>query len=492
MSKLSQLKQKAYQAGKDRNWEQAISIYEQILEVEKSNPTVINELGDLFLKSGDTRQAIKHFLSAATKYRKTGLLNNSVAICKKILRHEDKNMHAHWYLAEIRSSQDLVVEGETHATAFLESGSQMSGEIQEIFQKRCLKLLELYPTSLRILEPLGQIFRTFDKKLEAGRAGCLQACLMFDAGDPDAACKMVDGLLAGTPEIRNYPEFGNWNRKINPGEATPGEMADYNSVSLGADNEEPAAEADAADEVAAEETPAADAADGPEVAADTASAPETPSSTDDAKDEDGCLVIDSDDGPDMADLIAAASREADKATETVESAEAPAEEEPAESVDLLSQILAEDSSAVLGDESKQVDTIAAEIGSVVGGGGDDDDADRLYEMGLVYLEMGLFDKACDSFETAAADDDYTIRAHEMWGVTLQRAGNPDEAVTVLNSGLQFAEVDSREYLGLRYHMGMAHEAADRPDAALEIYEDIQAKAPNFLDVGNRLRELASA
>ena len=89
MSKLSQLKQKAYQAGKSRNWELAISIYEQILEVEKSNPTVINELGDLCLKSGDTRSAIKHFLSSATKYRKTGLLNNSVAICKKILRHDE-------------------------------------------------------------------------------------------------------------------------------------------------------------------------------------------------------------------------------------------------------------------------------------------------------------------------------------------------------------------------------------------------------------------
>ena len=147
LSKLSQLKQKAYKAGKDRNWDLAISVYEQILEVEKSNPTVINELGDLCLKSGDTRQALKHFLSASNKYRKTGLLNNSVAICKKILRHDEENMHAHWYLAEIRSSQDLVVEGEGHALAFLSGSERMSAEIQEIFLKRFAKLLELYPAS---------------------------------------------------------------------------------------------------------------------------------------------------------------------------------------------------------------------------------------------------------------------------------------------------------------------------------------------------------
>ncbi len=515
MSKLSQLKQKAYQAGKNRDWGLAISIYEKILEVEKSNPTVINELGDLCLKSGDTRQAVKHFLSAATKYRKTGLLNNSVAICKKILRHDDANMHAHWYLGEIRASQDLVVEGEGHALAFLESASSAGGEIQEIFLKRCLKLLEIYPASIGILEQLSQIFRTHGKQLEASRAACLKACVVFDSGDTDAARKAVDEILVNSPELRNYPEFGTWNKRANPEAAGTGPMADYNSVSLGTGDEESTDQEPAADGPDSEgEISFSDLSmDLPENSDQSASVeptvdpgveiavvPAAPVDEDDSKDDDGCLVIDTDDGADMADLIAAATRDVEQSGEPAiasepeiapqPESEKPAPEEPAESVDLLSQILAEDSDAVLGDESKQVDTIAEEIGMVVGGGNSDEDADRLYEMGLVYLEMGLFDKACESFETAAADDDYTIRAHEMWGITLQRADRPDEAITVLTSGMQFAEADSRENLGLRYHIGMAHEAAGRPDTAVEIYEEIQAVAPNFLDTSKRLRELA--
>jgi len=55
LSKLSQLKQEAYQAGKKRDWEKAIGAYEQILELDKNNPTVINELGDLCLKAGRRR-----------------------------------------------------------------------------------------------------------------------------------------------------------------------------------------------------------------------------------------------------------------------------------------------------------------------------------------------------------------------------------------------------------------------------------------------------
>ena len=475
MSKLSQLKQKAYKAGKDRDWEQAISVYEQILELEKSNPTVINELGDLWLKSGDNRQAIKHFLSAATKYRKTGLLNNSVAICKKILRHDDTNLHAHWYLAEIRSSQDLLVEGEAHATAFLNGGEKASGEIQEIFLKRCGTLLELYPASMAIMDRLVQVFRTYDLPIESGRAGLLKAGVVYDSGDKETAQALVDGVLAASPELKNYSEFEKWNKRVNPDAAGSAPQADYNSVDL--------TDAPAADETTFSEI----SIDIPEVTAEVAAPESTATET---VDDDGCLVIDTDDDSDMAGLLAEASRELSGIDDVAQEESSP-ENDPEESIDLLAQILSEESGAARGDEAKQVDTIAAEIGNLVGGDGEDDDPARLYEMGMVYLEMGLFDKASESFEIAAVDDEYTIRAHEMWGITLQRAERPDEAIVVLTSGLQFAEANSRENLGLRYHIARAHEMADRPDTAAGIYEEILAVAPNFLDINTRLSQLSS-
>jgi tetratricopeptide (TPR) repeat protein len=484
LSKLSQLKQKAYKAGKDRDWEQAISVYEQILELEKSNPTVINELGDLWLKSGDTRQAIKHFLSAATKYRKTGLLNNSVAICKKILRHDETNLHAHWYLAEIRSSQDLLVEGEAHATAFLNGGEKASGEIQEIYLKRCGTLLELYPASLGIMDRLVKIFRTYDLPLESGRAGLLKAGVVYDSGDKDTAQALVDGILAASPELKNYSEFEKWNKRVNPDAAGSAPQADYNSVDLTDNPEAP----EIPDTPAAVETTFSDISiDIPEVTAEVAAPESTATNT---VDDDGCQVIDTDDGSDMADLLAEASREL-SGIDDVALDESSPESDPEESIDLLAQILSEESGAGQGDQAKQVDTIAAEIGNLVGGEGEDEDPARLYEMGMVYLEMGLFDKASESFEIAAVDDEYTIRAHEMWGITLQRAERPDEAIVVLTSGLQFAEMNSRENLGLRYHIARAHEMADRPDTAVGIYEEILAVAPNFLDINTRLSQLSS-
>ena len=182
MSKLSQLKQDAYQAGKKRNWSQAIALYEEILDKDKNNPTVINELGDLCLRSGDTPQAIRHFLSAAAKYRQTGLLNNAVAIYKKILRYEAENQNAHWYLAETRAGQGLAMEGEDHALHFLQHSGKVAGDIKEIFLKRCLQLLELLPESIQVQVALVQIFNMWQMPLESARSLCLLAAMAQVAG----------------------------------------------------------------------------------------------------------------------------------------------------------------------------------------------------------------------------------------------------------------------------------------------------------------------
>ena len=306
LSKLSQLKQEAYQAAKKRNWEQAVTAYERILELDKNNPTVINELGDVCLKGGDTQSAIKHFLNAAAKYRGTGLLNNAVAIYKKILRHDADNLNAHWYLAETRASQGLNVEGENHGLHFLESSGNVSGDIKEIFLKRCNQLFELYPGSDPILERLVQIFRMWKMPLEAARAACLIACRAHDAGNVDEARSSVDQVLAQTPEIRNYPEYAQWLRREPGKSGGPGAFADFGSVKL--DQDKPAAPAAANPEpAAAPRRPAPVAADEPAAAVPTVEIPVVIDNDDDLGDaDDGAISIDAD-GADFDSLIAEAT-----------------------------------------------------------------------------------------------------------------------------------------------------------------------------------------
>ncbi|MBM4130482.1 tetratricopeptide repeat protein [bacterium] len=212
--------------------------------------------------------------------------------------------------------------------------------------------------------------------------------------------------------------------------------------------------------------------------------------TRDEKDDDGCFEIDS--GEDLEALVSEAL--AKSKLRLVDPARPAPPAEPAATGrdrgnDRLSRLLNEAPTGHAGDRSAQLETITAEIGAVVGGSGQAADAERMYEMGLVYLEMGLYDQACGSFQTAAADDAFAARAHEMWGITLQRAGRLPEAISALRAGLARAAEGSRELHGLRYHLGRALEQAGRADEAAECYREIRAADPAFLDVGQRLKRL---
>ncbi len=631
LSKLGKLKKEAYQAGKKRNWPEAIAIYERILEIDKSNPTLINELGDVCLKNQESARAISHFLNAAAKYRQTGLLNNAVAIYKKILRHDAKSLNAHWYLAEIRASQGLLVEGQVHALQFLEASGNLQSDVEEIFQKRCLKLLGLFPESTEVLDRLAAVFQSSDLALEQQRVDILRACIKYDSGEEEEARAAMNGLLEQAPELCNYPEFAQWQGRVGPEEggphcadvnsldldgaagvavggvalndtpdpvqAVPSEasvdagvdqamdeaggsaddqtaltddatvaasdidrsedsgdfgavdlngstsgtstadaaddggqvevQADFGAVDLGQTADETAAEITAETVAAVEASGAVEPADDGDIAAVdsgevTASADTTEDTdSDEAKDDDGCFNIDVDFGASLDDLAEAAAAAAGKDNDETESTTAvktdevaagaavvnaaetvatvdsatsvPAKPVAAESghVDLLAEILAEEQSGEQTGPNREVDTITSEIGQMVCPDNDDDDPSSLYAKGMVYLEMGLFEQACECFERSSEAPEEALRSLEMWGIALVRSGSIAEAIKVLEGALEVPVDKAADQLGLLYQLGRAHETADHEDDARDYFERVQAVEPSFLDVGQRLATLAT-
>ena len=531
MSKLSLLKQEAYQAGKKREWVRAVSIYEQILDLDKNNPTVINELGDLCLKAGETSRGVKYFLGAAAKYRQSGLLNNAVAIYKKILRYDEENQNAHWYLAESRASQGLLVEGEEHGMVFLVKRESLSGDIKEIFLKRCVKLFDFYPNSIPIQDTLLQVFRMWNMPQEAGRCQIQLACLNWEKGEFESAKQMVSEALSQVPELVNYTEYVRW-AELTGEPARPDNNRDFNCVSLGhpeADQAEETPEIEIQDPFAAMPVPEVELSapvEPPKVdetsfgdvdfgsspmAEETFGLParipevrpveEESIPEEAAPDDSGCFNLDLGEETSFEDLIAKASEV--ESVSQVEIEEFPGieeepetvvvlPEEPPQTINLLDELLAADNEESWSSASGELKTISEEIGAQVGGDTGDNDPSSLYEMGMVYLEMGLFDQAADSFQKASCHADFAVRAYEMWGITLQRANRIDEAVAVLTDGLDVPEEGSREYLGLLYHIARAHEQGKNTDEALRIFEMIQIREPGFLDVGRRLSSLANS
>jgi tetratricopeptide (TPR) repeat protein len=515
-SKLRKLKQQAYEAGRKRDWSTAASAYAEILEADKNNPSLLNEYGDVCLKAGETVKAVRQFLAAASKYRQTGLLNNAQAVYKKVLRHDADNLNANWFLAEIRAAQGLVADGEQHALKFLAAAEEVSGEIKEIFLKRCLEIFEVYPESDVVLERVEGIFRLWDMQLEAARTGCLRACIAHRAGQVDEAAASVAQIVEKTPEISNYAEFTRWQQATGQGTAVPG-VHDVNAIDLGgADDPAPAP----APEPAAAAPPAAVPAD-PPAAAPVETAVETPAEAASAfeefldaggelelnqdgsvfgdgaadgdepmaRDDDGCISIDADDGGDfdslLADAVAGVNTVGEAAPEPEPRPEPAAGTD--EKVNLLDAILAEEGEDILrASDTEQVSTIASEIGRNLGET-QEEDPETQYQQGLVYLELGMYDQAALAFSAVADDPAHALQAREMWGLALHREGRLDEALEVLLSSLTPEADGTRAALGLRYQAGRILEELDRADEAQEHYRQVHALDAGFADVAQRLR-----
>lgn len=527
MSKVSKLKQEAYQAGKKRDWDKVIVLYERILEVEKNNPSLINELGDACLKRGDTPRALDHFLSAAEKYRLTGLLNNAVAIYKKILRFDAGNMNAHWYLAESRATQGMLGEGLVHALQFLAPAERLGAEFRAPYVKRCVRMLALFGTQAEVLARLSELFRHWAMPLETGRVKLLQACLTHASGQVAAAEQAVATLLADQPDLANYSEYQAWRRQIGEADAAVAEAGpghgDHNTIELSAPAPDRTA-AGPADETATAPRPGAVADEslaqslglvdlngpdaggggsagfplgdldghagdglqrtgrsrlfGEEASLGGAPAGEDAADNGDAAADEACFEISMDDVPSFADL----ARELERET----AASAP----PEPTVDLLAEILAESAADEPAGEGRQVETIADEIGRCVGGD-KSQDPQAQYDMGLVYLEMELYGQAEECFESASRSPSLALRCYEMWGIVLIRQARYEEAVDVLGRGLRIPDCAAGDLLGLLYHTGQAYELAGRSGAAREYYERVYNAAPDFLDIDKRLEALES-
>jgi tetratricopeptide (TPR) repeat protein len=527
-SKLRKLKQQAFEAGRKRDWNGAADAYAQLLELDKSNPSLLNEYGDVCLKAGDQAKALRQFLAAASKYRQNGLLNNAQAVYKKVLRHDAGNLNANWFLAEIRAAQGLAAEGEHYALTFLNQADEVSGEIKEIFHKRCLELFELYPESDPILDRVEQVFRLWDMALEAARAGCLRACLRHRGGDAEGASEAIAQICSRVPEIVNYAEYVRWQELLGGPAATPTAFADVNTIDLDAAEPAPAPAAPEAVEDAA--LPAApgsaqdDAADRPaaafeeflenggelETSADGSpfvdDAPvdepgEEPSGAPVAvdadladedeldRDDEGCISIDLEQETSFADLLDSMETPAVDAAGPTEPDDAVEPVAATGQVNLLDEILAEEGEDILrSSDTEQVSTIASEIGRNLGNAAAADPQSQ-YDQGMVYLEMGLYDQAALAFRGAAADPSHAVRAREMWGIALQRDGRLEEAVAVLRDGMQGASDDDRAVLGLHYHAGRILEELGRGDEAHEHYQRVHAVDAGFADVAQRLRTL---
>jgi pilus assembly protein FimV len=172
---------------------QAIAEYQQILKHEPRDQVTLMTVGDLFVRQGDTFQALEYFERLAQIYLADGFVTKAIAIYKKIAKLAPEESRPVEKLAELYVQQGVLSEARPIYVQLAEMHQRANRPVQAAALLR--KLLEAEPDNLRTLTRLGELSLAAGLKVEAVAAFCAAARQLLTRGDHAEAIKHVNRAL---------------------------------------------------------------------------------------------------------------------------------------------------------------------------------------------------------------------------------------------------------------------------------------------------------
>jgi tetratricopeptide (TPR) repeat protein len=177
---------------------QAITEYQAILRHEPKDQVTLMTVGDLFVRSGDTQQALSYYEQLAQIFHGDGFISKAIAIYKKISKLAPEEVQPLEKLAELYVQQGVMNEARSVYLQIAEAHLKAKRQQQAVATLR--KLLDLEPENLRVQLRLADLYTAIGQKDEAALAYLNSAHRMLDKGDFVEAKKMAERALMVTPK----------------------------------------------------------------------------------------------------------------------------------------------------------------------------------------------------------------------------------------------------------------------------------------------------
>jgi tetratricopeptide (TPR) repeat protein len=186
--------QKYLQQGK---MPQAILEYQQILKNEPKDQVTLMTLGDLFVRQGETFQALEYFERLAKIFLNDGFTTKAIAIYKKVAKLAPEESRPLERLAELYVQQGVLSEARPIYLQLAEM--QLKAGHQQQAAALLRKLLEAEPDNLRIQTRLAELHLTMGQQKDAIELfhGAMQKVL--EQGDHAEAVRIGDRILQLEP-----------------------------------------------------------------------------------------------------------------------------------------------------------------------------------------------------------------------------------------------------------------------------------------------------
>jgi tetratricopeptide (TPR) repeat protein len=503
-NKPNNIRKKALEHAKKGHWEKALEEFLRLVDVEQHNPNLFNEIGDIQLKLANKREAFKQYHAAIAAYAKVGLLNNAVAVCKKILRLNPADDIVYGRMATLRQKQGFGREAAAYALQYLDrvmkrpEGADESAlsVVQEIVQNvspepdvleraaECLTAWDAANDALDALEKLEKVFLERGMTAQAERTRAKLKSLGRESAPPAAPESETPRTEEKQQTIETHrpssgaaaPGFETPFTKTVPSHIRRGHggdvAADFGVIEVGAPKANEPMEIPVP--IAISDAHAESDTAGP--SASTELQPDSPIPCDES----------------------AAPTQVPVAAKTRSRVEAE-DEEPAPVKEY--EIPLEDAGSGIGEayrrdadpqethvRSARADSDpASEVKADVEAG----DFRSHYDLGMAYLEMHLLSEAIREFQYAAQSPVFKVRSLEMIGRCYITQKQPDLAIKQLSMGLALVDGDDRLALGIKYSLALAYEMVGEPEKAKAFFQDVYVVDGAFRDVGEKIRKYAS-
>jgi pilus assembly protein FimV len=187
--------QKFLQQGK---MPQAIAEYQHILKNEPKDQVTLMTLGDLFVRQGETFQALEYFERLAKIFLNDGFTTKAIAIYKKVAKLAPEETRPLERLAELYVQQGILSEARPLYLQLAESHLKAGREQQAAALLR--KLLEAEPDNLRVHTRLGELQLAMGQQKESTETFYNAAQRVLDRGDHEEAIRLADRVLKVNPQ----------------------------------------------------------------------------------------------------------------------------------------------------------------------------------------------------------------------------------------------------------------------------------------------------
>ncbi|HEX4643206.1 MAG TPA: tetratricopeptide repeat protein, partial [Candidatus Acidoferrales bacterium] len=186
--------QKYLQQGK---MPQAILEYQQILKNEPKDQVTLMTLGDLFVRQGETFQALEYFERLAKIFLNDGFTTKAIAIYKKVAKLAPEESRPLERLAELYVQQGVLSEARPLFLQLAEMQLKAGRQPQAVLLLR--KLLEAEPENLRVQIRLAELHLSMGQQKEAIELFHEAAQKVFEQGDHAEALRLADRILQLDP-----------------------------------------------------------------------------------------------------------------------------------------------------------------------------------------------------------------------------------------------------------------------------------------------------